>query len=85
MRSKPLTHLRGAAKDRAACTTCWAAALGGSSGAFRRPSSWLAPRGAPRARGSVWVPSLGVAGAACFANAARCGRRHCFVTGPLRR
>jgi hypothetical protein len=34
------------------------------------------------ARAWLWVPSLAVAGVACVANAARCGRLHCFVTGP---
>lgn len=35
------------------------------------------------ARAWLWVPSLIVAGTACLANASRCGRLHCFVTGPL--
>ena len=35
------------------------------------------------ARAWLWVPSLAVAGSACVANASRCGRSHCFVTGPL--
>ena len=35
------------------------------------------------ARPWLWIPSLVVAGAACLANASRCGRLHCFVTGPL--
>jgi hypothetical protein len=35
------------------------------------------------ARAWLWVPSFVVAGAACLANASRCGRLHCFVTGPL--
>ncbi|MBL9100924.1 MAG: hypothetical protein JNL82_08195 [Myxococcales bacterium] len=34
---------------------------------------------------SVWlfVPALLVAGSTCVINASRCGRRHCFVTGPV--
>lgn len=35
------------------------------------------------ARAWMWVPSFVVAGAACLANVSRCGRLHCFVTGPL--
>lgn len=35
------------------------------------------------ARPWLWIPSLVIAGAACVANASRCGRLHCFVTGPL--
>lgn len=35
------------------------------------------------ARAWLWIPSLAVAGSACVANASRCGRSHCFVTGPL--
>ncbi|HZU42856.1 MAG TPA: hypothetical protein VE994_09305 [Terriglobales bacterium] len=31
----------------------------------------------------VWAASLGVMGAACSANAARCGRLHCYLTGPF--
>jgi hypothetical protein len=35
------------------------------------------------ARAWLWIPALIVAGGACIANASRCGRLHCFVTGPL--
>jgi len=31
----------------------------------------------------LWVPALAVAGSACVLNAWRCGRLHCYVTGPL--
>jgi hypothetical protein len=31
----------------------------------------------------LWIPAFLVMGAACLANAARCGRVHCYVTGPL--
>lgn len=31
----------------------------------------------------VWTASLGVMGAACVVNAARCRRMHCYVTGPF--
>lgn len=34
---------------------------------------------------SIWlfVPALLLAGSVCMTNASRCGRRHCFVTGPV--
>lgn len=35
------------------------------------------------ARPLLWIPSLVVAGSACLVNASRCGRLHCFLTGPL--
>jgi len=31
----------------------------------------------------VWTAGLGIMGAACIANAARCGRLHCYITGPF--
>ena len=31
----------------------------------------------------VWTVALGIMGAACMVNALRCGRVHCYVTGPL--
>lgn len=31
----------------------------------------------------LWIPSFLVMGGACLANASRCGRLHCYVTGPL--
>lgn len=37
----------------------------------------------PRARLVLWLPALLVMGVACLRNAARCGRLHCYVTGPL--
>ena len=35
------------------------------------------------ARGWIWCPALTLMGAACVANAVRCGRRHCYLTGPV--
>lgn len=35
------------------------------------------------ARVWLWVPAGTIAGLACLANASRCGRLHCFLTGPL--
>ena len=34
-------------------------------------------------RTAIWTAALTVMGAACVANARRCGRIHCFVTGPF--
>lgn len=34
-------------------------------------------------RTGVWTAALGTMGAACIANALRCGRVHCFITGPF--
>ena len=31
----------------------------------------------------VWTAALGTMGIACLANAARCGRVHCYITGPF--
>ena len=35
------------------------------------------------ARTAVWTVALGTMGAACVVNAARCGRIHCYLTGPF--
>ena len=40
-------------------------------------SSWT------RGRVWLWVPALVVMGIGCLVNAVRCGRLHCYVTGPL--
>ena len=37
----------------------------------------------PSARSWLWFAAFLVAGVGCVANAARCGRRHCYFTGPL--
>jgi hypothetical protein len=36
-----------------------------------------------RARAWLWIPAFVIMGVACLANAARCGRVHCYFTGPL--
>lgn len=59
-----------------------------------RNISWLLWRGpllafvlgaflSPSARTLLWVPAFVVAGVSCVVNARRCGRLHCFITGPL--
>lgn len=42
-----------------------------AGGAWQQGGVWL------------WVVAFTVMGAGCLANAARCGRTHCYVTGPL--
>ena len=37
----------------------------------------------PGARTLVWAVALIWMGAACLMNARRCGRRHCYLTGPF--
>lgn len=37
----------------------------------------------PAGRFWLWIPSFVLSGTACLANAFRCGRVHCYLTGPL--
>lgn len=37
----------------------------------------------PIFRAVLWTVSLAVAGVACLVNASRCGRMHCYFTGPF--
>ena len=37
----------------------------------------------PELHGSIWASCLSVFGFGCLANARRCGRLHCFFTGPF--
>lgn len=47
---------------------------------YRRSHCWFElAKGSPM----LWIPALLVMAAACIGNAARCGRRHCYVTGPV--
>ena len=34
-------------------------------------------------RGAIWAAAMGVMAAACLVNALRCGRIHCYFTGPF--
>jgi hypothetical protein len=71
------------------CPTCDQRDLIGSRGA--RLVLWQVPlllfvAGillGPAWRTVSWTAALAVAGAACVANAARCGRLHCYFTGPF--
>lgn len=40
-------------------------------------SSW------PSIRSWLWIPAFLVMGIGCLVNASRCGRLHCYLTGPL--
>lgn len=46
------------------------------------PIAALALGGAFDLERYAWPPALGFMGAGCLANAFRCGRLHCFITGP---
>jgi hypothetical protein len=35
------------------------------------------------ARPWLWIPALLVMGIGCVVNARRCGRLHCYITGPI--
>ena len=37
----------------------------------------------PEARPWLWIPALLIMGVACWANAARCGRLHCYFSAPI--
>ena len=37
----------------------------------------------PGVRTALWTPAFALAGASCVINARRCGRLHCFATGPV--
>ena len=37
----------------------------------------------PAGRTWLWVTALVIAGSACVVNARRCGRLHCYITGPV--
>ena len=34
-------------------------------------------------RGAIWAAALTIMGVGCIVNALRCGRVHCYVTGPF--
>jgi hypothetical protein len=31
----------------------------------------------------LWIPAFALAGSGCIVNAVRCGRLHCYITGPV--
>lgn len=73
--------IRSAARPRD-----WAGDWRGLAGLWGVPggimlAAWLVAAPAPRA--AIWVAMLVWMGAACIANARRCGRTHCRFTGPF--
>lgn len=40
-------------------------------------SSW------PSMRPWLWIPAFLIMGVGCLVNASRCGRLHCYITGPV--
>jgi hypothetical protein len=67
--SCPANDLTGSAKGLLLWCLPIVALIVGDSWAGGRP--WL------------WIPALLVMGISCLSNAARCGRVHCYFTGPL--
>jgi hypothetical protein len=37
----------------------------------------------PAVRTLLWIPAFLIMGAACLVNASRCGRLHCYISGPV--
>ncbi|HEV2615502.1 MAG TPA: hypothetical protein VGU63_02705 [Candidatus Acidoferrales bacterium] len=58
--------------------TGWACAVWCASG-----FAFAAGFSTERWRPVLWIASLGVTGALCLVNAARCHRLHCYITGPV--
>jgi hypothetical protein len=80
MKNKEASATDSAASCRANDLTC------GGKGLFL----WCLPIVAvvisfswPSIRAWLWTPAFLVMGIGCLANAARCGRVHCYFTGPL--
>lgn len=79
LRGKP-ESTRNASRDilsnvRLAALLFWLPIIGLIvSGFFQIGQAW---------RTGVWVVALAIMGASCVVNALRCGRVHCYVTGPF--
>jgi hypothetical protein len=66
------------AASRLALALVWGVPTGGDAAGFGLGA------GAPsRLRAVVWIAMLVWMGLACLANARRCGRTHCYYTGPF--
>lgn len=80
-------------QNRGSSRSCCVRRDVGSNDLVKRKIAWFlwgVPKGMlvvgilwSQARVWLWVPALLVAGTACVVNAARCGRLHCYFTGPL--
>ncbi len=69
---------RGGGKTRDLTNRHWSQFLWGASLVAFAAGSLL-----PGPRPVLWTLALAVAGSLCVANAVRCGRLHCHITGPL--
>ena len=72
------TRTGGACAANDLVSTPWSCAIWCACGA-----AFVAGFSAARWRPVLWIAALGVAGALCVANAVRCRRLHCFITGPV--
>ena len=64
-------------------TKDWARARKGQLVGWGLPAAAMVAAGVLGAEAGVWPVALLWMGAACLANARRCGRRHCLFTGPF--
>ena len=71
------------AADRVNDRTDWASIGGGQLAGWGLPAIAMIAAGALELEAVVWPLALAWMGAACLANARRCGRMHCFFTGPF--
>ncbi|MHB8755508.1 MAG: hypothetical protein ACYC92_11210 [Candidatus Acidiferrales bacterium] len=72
------TCTSGAYAKRDLVSTPWSCAIWCACGA-----AFVAGFSAERWRPVLWIAGLGIAGALCVANAVRCRRLHCYITGPV--
>ncbi len=63
--------------------TDWASTRRGQLVGWALPAAGMVVGGVFHVEAVVWPAALAWMGAACLANARRCGRMHCFFTGPF--
>ena len=61
----------------------WASTRRGQLVGWALPAAGMVVGGVLQVEAVVWPVALAWMGAACLANARRCGRMHCFFTGPF--
>ena len=71
------------AADRVNDHTDWASTRRGQLVGWALPAAGMVMGGVLHVEAVVWPLALAWMGAACLANARRCGRVHCFFTGPF--
>ncbi len=71
------------AADRVNDRTDWASVGRGQLAGWGLPTIAMIAAGGFESEAVVWPVALAWMGAACLANARRCGRVHCFFTGPF--